>query len=39
MIRMDEKNLSLQTSEGVEIIEMETGIRKTLISHKRQFYS
>ena len=31
---MNEKNLAIQTKEGVEIIEITSGVRQTLISHK-----
>ena len=34
MIRVNEKNLAIQTKEGVEIIEITSGVRQTLISHK-----
>ena len=39
MIKINENELALQTEEGVEIIEINTGNRKAIISHKRQDHS
>ena len=39
MIKINENELALQTEEGVEIIEIYTGNRKKIISHKRKDHS